>query len=195
MASIDGRSYTWTFVLYPESLPPDVDWVSELRMTFAEGVISPLHDSDVTGTGEFKKPHYHVALKFTSKKSYQQILAISSSLGSNVPPQPVASWRGVVRYMLHVDDPDKHQYSLSDLIPLGGIDLDSFFAPSKTQCAQVISDICSYLLEHDCIVYFDELRRIAIGNPEWIYCLDNLPCYGVVRILNSRCNRLKRKEV
>ena len=67
----ETRTRSWTFVLYPESAPPD--WRDRLDDFHIEWVESPLHDRDINGDGQPKKPHIHVLLSFGSVKSYDQV--------------------------------------------------------------------------------------------------------------------------
>lgn len=49
-----GRTRSWTFILYPESAPEN--WREILNDLFIQWVESPLHDKDIDeGTGELKK--------------------------------------------------------------------------------------------------------------------------------------------
>lgn len=184
MADIDGRSTSWAFVIYPESMPDN--WLSLLRDLHILGAISPLHDQDIDENGEFKKAHYHVLLHFPSKKSINQILELENKLGSSVPPEAVASFEGYFRYLIHADDPDKFQYNKEDIIPLCGLDVNLYFLPPKSEVAQINYDIVNYLLEHKEITEFDVLMSHAVTHNNWAMILANYPCYGVTKILSSR---------
>lgn len=192
MADIDGRSTSWAFIIYPESMPDN--WISKLRDLHILGAVSPLHDKDIDDTGSFKKPHYHVLLHFPSKKSIVQIYSIERSLGSSAPPEPVHSFESYFRYLIHVDDPDKYQYNKEDIIPLAGIDVNSYFLPPKSEVAQINYDIVKYLFDHPDITEFDVLMNHALTYKNWGMILSNYPCYGVTRILNSRRYRLEQKN-
>ena len=73
-----GRTRTWTFILYPESVPDN--WRETLNDLFIEWVESPLHDKDVNPDGEIKKPHWHILLIFPSVKTYEQVSKITDML-------------------------------------------------------------------------------------------------------------------
>ena len=70
----DERTRNWTFVLYPESATKG--WRNILDELHVPWVESPLHDKDTNPDGEIKKPHWHIAMFFNSKKSYQQMSEI-----------------------------------------------------------------------------------------------------------------------
>lgn len=189
MADLQGRSYTWAFMIYPESMPEN--WLEIIRDFHTLGAISPIHDQDVNPTGEFKKSHRHVLLKFPTKKSYLQILMMANKLGSSVPPEAVDNFDGYLRYLIHIDNPEKYQYDVKDIIPLCGIDVESYFQPSKSRLSAVIQEIVSFLLEREDILDFEVLRRLSVGNKEWTYALDMTPAYSVHKILQARVWKIK----
>ena len=188
MADIDGRSQIWAFIVYPESLPDN--WLDILRDLHTIGAISPLHDGDYNPTGELKKPHYHVLLKFPTKKSVFQITNICLKLGSHVPPQPVDNFDGYLRYLAHVDNPEKAQYSVDDIIPLCGLDVDSYFAPSKSRVSEIIAQISQFVNDHPEVVDADILMGYACSDKSWEYVLNQYPCYGIWRRISARSARL-----
>lgn len=140
----DGRARAWAMIVYPESAPEN--WKEQLdneHITWA----CVLHDKDANPDGTKKKAHYHVLLLFEGKKSYEQIKEISDSLHAPVP-QRVTSVRGMVRYMIHMDNPEKYQYDRAAIEPHGGIDIDKYFELSVSQVEEVLSDMSSFILEN-----------------------------------------------
>lgn len=106
---MNERRKNWTFVIYPDSAPLGYyNIIDSLHVPFC---ISPLHDRDVTDSGELKKPHYHIILTFSSQKSYKQVSFISQSLLHGTIPEPVLDLRGCTRYLCHLDNKEKFQYS------------------------------------------------------------------------------------
>lgn len=192
MADLQGRSLTWAFIVYPESLPDN--WLDYLRELHTMGAISPLHDKDVNPDGEIKKAHYHILLKFPTKKSPQQIYKYCRDLGSNVFPEPVDNFEGYLRYLIHIDNPEKYQYDENDITPLCGLDIHSYFAPSKSRAAAITYEIVQFLFDHESISEFDVLLALCMDKKDWAWCLINTPCFGVTRILNSRRFRLSNKK-
>ena len=190
MADINGRSRTWAFIVYPESLPDN--WLEIARDLHTPGAISPLHDKDVNPTGEKKKPHYHILLKFANKKSLDQLINIAQSFNSNVFPQPVDNFDGYLRYLIHIDNPEKYQYEPKDIIPLCGLDIETYFAPTKSAAAEISREIYEFILDHDKITEIDELAPYC--TKEWIYVLNNYPNYFIRGILSSRRYKAAAQE-
>lgn len=121
MADKLGRSRTRNFatVVYPESAPEN--WKELLVQQFVPAMVSPLHDKDINPTGEPKKPHYHVIIQFDSVKTADQAKEVFEVIGG-VGCEPVKSIRAYTRYLCHLDNPDKAQYSVDDVLQFGGAD-------------------------------------------------------------------------
>lgn len=114
-----GRTRNFATVVYPESAPDG--WKDILNSFFIPAFISPLHDSDINPTGESKKPHYHVMLMYDGVKTIDQVREVVSAIGG-VGCEKIASIRGYARYLCHLDNPDKAQYKIEDVIALSGSD-------------------------------------------------------------------------
>lgn len=114
----DNRFRNWVMLVYPESAPSN--WNDILDEKAIPWVCSPLHDSDLWTTedeganpehkaGTPKKPHWHVALKFSGKVGRERVNRIAQELNAPLP-KPIGDWRGMIRYFCHLDSPDKHLY-------------------------------------------------------------------------------------
>lgn len=114
-----GRTRNYASVVYPESAPEN--WQEILSGLKVPAFISPLHDKDLNPTGETKKPHYHVMLVFEGVKTQDQAKEIFSKI-SGVGCEAVQSLRGYARYLCHLDNPEKAQYSTEDVRALCGAD-------------------------------------------------------------------------
>ena len=114
-----GRTRNWATIVYPESAPND--WLVKLGEECIQTLISPLHDKDMNPTNEPKKEHYHVLIMFDSVKTSDQAKEVFELIGG-VGCQKVASLRGYARYLCHLDNPEKHQYSVNDVMQFGGVD-------------------------------------------------------------------------
>lgn len=115
----EPRSEIWAIVAYPDSVPED--WREILDELHIPIFISPLHDKDVNADGEPKKPHWHIEFMWDSVKSLTQMNEIAEML--NAPaPQRQNSKRGCARYLCHLDNPEKAQYEIEDVVCLGGAD-------------------------------------------------------------------------
>lgn len=140
----DGRARAWTMIVYPESAPQN--WKEQLDSEHIAWACI-LHDKDANPDGTKKKAHYHVLLLFEGKKSYEQIKELTDSFHAPAP-QRVTSVRGMVRYMIHMDNPEKYQYDRGAIEPHGGIDIDKYFELSVSQVEEVLSEMSAFILEN-----------------------------------------------
>lgn len=158
------RYLSWTFVCYPESLPDN--WKDLLADFCVPFCISPIHDKDITELGEPKKPHYHILLSFRSVKSFEQIKEITDKLNAPIP-QPCNETRGLVRYFLHLDHPNKAQYSRDDIIAGCGFDLENALQATATEENEIIDEIEMFLEDNWITEFAVASSYIRTHKKEW----------------------------
>lgn len=168
MARQDGRGRNWTFVGYPgDSLPENYREIlnDELHLCWCE---SPVHDADLNGDGSEKKKHIHFIVVFEGNKSFEQIQEITDRLRCPIPQQ-CRNMRSMVRYLIHADNPDKHQYKREEIRSHGGFSLDEYFSRSQTENRDLLKEIMAFCRDND-IREFSDLVEIAfeLQNNEWI---------------------------
>lgn len=153
----EQRTRTWSCILYEDSAPPD--WVNILDNEHIEWIESPWHDKDINGDGSPKKKHKHLALLFGAVKSYEQVKAITDKLHAPIPER-VHNTKALVRYMAHLDNPEKAQYDVSGIKAHGGVDLAELLRPSSSQRYDYIREMIQYVKEHG-ITEFQDLMDYA----------------------------------
>lgn len=160
--SRDTRTRNYATIVYPESAPEN--WQDILATHAIPSFISPLHDKDLNPTGESKKPHYHVMLMFDGKKSMVQVTKVFMSIGG-VGCEVVQSIRGYARYLCHLDNPDKAQYSPSDVVCIAsdyigtiGLSIDKYTAIGEMQ------DFCE---QYDIISFYALSKYARIHRQDW----------------------------
>lgn len=152
------RTRNWSVVVYPESAPEN--WREFLDELHIEWIESPLHDSDVNATGEVKKAHWHVLLMFGGVKSREQVVEAVAPL--NCPsPQKCHNAKALVRYMAHLDNPEKHQYSVSGIRPHGGVDLAEMLRPSSSERYTLIGEMMEWVRDNG-VTEFADLVEFAM---------------------------------
>lgn len=159
----DGRYRHWTIVVYPESVP--TDWRD--RLNGLQWVESPLHDKDVNLDGTPKKAHYHIMIFFEGKKSYEQIKKIADSI-NGASPQYVQNVTGMVRYLAHLDNPEKAQYDKSGIIG-HGLDISKYLE-SENDIDKLEQEIEIYCEENH-IIEYAQLIRISRQFNDWHKCV------------------------
>lgn len=168
MSKRDERTRNWTFVLYPESAPEN--WRDYLNEYHIQWIESPLHDKDINADGTPKKPHIHIMLMYEGNKSYSQIKEITDSLNQPIP-QKVASARSMVRYMAHLDNPDKFQYDQSYIIGHGGVDIDELLKPLGAARHSVIKEMMKYVRDEGVVEFQDLADYAAFYREDWFAIL------------------------
>lgn len=189
----DERTRNWTFVVYPESAPENWrDIIDELHVPWVE---SPLHDKDVNPDGEIKKPHWHIALMFSSNKSYDQIREITMKLRAP-NPQKVANAKGLVRYFAHMDNPEKYQYSKTDIIAHAGAEIASYLAVTTAERYDLIREMMAFVKEND-IVEIKDLLDYAMDErfEDWFPLLCDNSAYIMDSYIKSNRHKTIKGDV
>ena len=132
MSNSNAKSRSWKLLVYPDSAPED--W-REILEEEGQRFVCILHDQDVWSerdqkknaehrAGEKKKAHYHVLLMFDGQTSYNTVTNICSSINAPIPQPLNGSPNTFMRYMLHLDQRNKHQYPLDNLESHNGAVID-----------------------------------------------------------------------
>ena len=186
------RARNWSFVVYPDSAPEN--WQEILANLHVPVGISPIHDKDVNADGSPKKPHYHIALAFKSMKSYSQILEISTSLNATKKVEVIRDMKGMVRYFIHRDNPEKCQdYKASDIVTLGGFDAQEYLKPTASEGLVLQREMLDFCINYG-VVEFSDLVSYALREREdWMQEL-NRSSFLIKEFVKS-CRFSKRRPV
>lgn len=183
----DGRTRNWNVIVYPESAPDN--WRERIDELHIKWVCSPLHDKDVTAVGEPKKAHYHVLLMYDSVKSYKQVLGLTESLQAPIP-QRCASVEGSIKYMLHLENPDKYQYSREGIEVHGDIDINKYLSTASSRC-ELMDEIVSFVIENGVVEFMDLMAYALHERSDWVMVLHG-SCYGIVQLIRSQRHACRR---
>lgn len=143
------KSRYWSFIAYPESVLANwKDKLNEMGVAFA---VSPLHDRDIDlGTGELKKPHWHVLVQYSGPTTYNNVNENICKLINATIPKKVISLRGYYRYLVHLDNPEKAQYNLEDIEKYGGFELSLTETETTMILVEVLEDIVRDEIQEYC---------------------------------------------
>jgi len=169
-------------VVYPDSAAEN--WQAVLSEQFVPAFISPLHDLDVNPDGEIKKPHWHVMLMFDGKKSTDQaqdLFSLISGIGCEV----VQSIRGYARYLCHLDNPEKHQYSPEDVRSFCGADYNGVIGLVIDKYKS-IREMIDYVNENDIYSYSELLDYSSHERFDWFRVLCDNGTVVIREYLKSR---------
>lgn len=190
--AVSDRTNKYTFDFYPtfpnsyEVDPSLIDLLDDfLANLLIPSARSPLHDKDVNPDGTPKKPHFHVALFYSSVKSaaqfYENIEPIvdycaivfpynSSFFGKFKATHWVKCERTLIRYFAHLDNPDKFQYDFNDIKAFGGYDPKEAVL-SDTDKISFLKEIIQWCQLNDVYSYKDLLDYCLDYNDDWFRTL------------------------
>lgn len=206
LTSGKARAKNYTLVVYPDDLPTELQtddaWIDVFRSMGHKLVVSPYHDKDINPDGAKKKPHYHVLLQggrlwitFAGLKD----LVKNDFKGKGVAvPQRCSNTDGLKRYMTHIDNPDKYQYSKDDIRCYNGADVEGAYKISETGKKLAIADIMAFIREHEEIENYYQLMDYAMdlksdGDSTWFdILLSN--SWTIERYISSRRNAVRDAE-
>jgi hypothetical protein len=190
----DDRARNWTFVIYPtEGTPPaPLNWRDILDDEHIPWIESPLHDKDKNADGELKKAHIHILMINEGHKSFEQMKEFTDKLNAPIP-QKCSSAKGLVRYMAHLDNPEKVQYSISDIIGHGGADIAEYLKPTSSSRYQLIKEMMDFVREKN-IIEMEDLLTYASNErfDDWFPLLCDNSAYIMGAMIKSRRHRSER---
>lgn len=161
----EKRFLSWACVVYPNESLPD-NWRELLGELMIPWALSPLHDKDVNADGTPKKAHRHLLLSFHSVKTYSQVKEITDKLKAPAP-QPCKDTRGMVRYFLHLDNPEKAQYLREDIIFGGGFDLENALRATATEEEDILDEMTDFIVEHKVKEFWEFAYFVRNEHKEW----------------------------
>lgn len=186
MARSQRRTTSWTFVCYPESLPADYERrFANMHIPLAY----ILHSMDTEPCGTRIKDHIHVLLKYDSVKAYDQVADDFEWTGITFI-EPVRSFHAMTRYLVHLDDPDKYQYSQDSVKSVSGLALDfsRHFTPDEQ--VTMMQEITAFIEDND-VTSFEALwSYCARHERNWLSLLMNKTSYSVNQFIKSRNARI-----
>lgn len=150
----------WAFVMYPESMPEN--WREIIQESGLACAVSPLHNKDINPDGEEKKEHYHVIVCFDGPTTYNNVLEFTKKLNATIPID-LQSIKGMFRYHIHLDNPEKYQYDDRDRTFFNGFDISSVNELTKTEVNKYKRDILVFIEDNNIIEYAD-LLNVLIKN-------------------------------
>ena len=156
MKKITGRS--WAFVMYPDSMPDN--WEEIISSTGLPMAISPLHDKDVNPTGEIKKPHYHVICYYENSTTYNNVKTNVCDLLNATIPQKLESIRGMFRYHIHIDNPEKFQYDDRDRKLYNGFDIDLANKLTRSETLKLLLQVYTFCNDNNICEYSDLVNTL-----------------------------------
>lgn len=172
MANKTKKSRYWGFVAYPSSVPSD--WLEVLQMTGLPIAISPIHDKDTNADGTIKLAHWHVLLCFDGPTTLNCVQDISGSVHGTLVI-PINSCKGMYRYHVHLDNPEKYPYwKYEKEYPrtiLNGFDIQDYSSLTSSEESQMNSMVFDYIKNNEIFEYSDliySLQKDDVQMFDWV---------------------------
>lgn len=175
------KSRGWLTEIYEESAKEN--WREILSYLGQQCVISPIHDKDVTVTGEPKKAHTHVLLMWDGPTTYQQAKKVVDLIGS-VGCLKCATIRGSIRYFCHLDNPEKYQYSVDDLEQIGGIDIEAFLMSESDEDVELYA-MYNFIDQEEIISYREFVLWCGRNNETWFKMINRKYRENIFKFIRS----------
>ena len=158
-----------------------------------EWIESPLHEFDTNATGEVKKAHWHLLLMFGGVKSYEQVLSVVKPLNCPIP-QRCHNAKAMVRYMAHLDNPEKHQYEVSGIKGHGGVDVAEMLRPNASERYSIIRDMTEYIRSNHVTEFSDFTEYAMLEHyDDWFPLLCDSCSYIIGQVIKSERHRVERR--
>lgn len=153
------RYYKWTLVLYPgDSAPENYEHI--ISNWHIPCCLSPIHDQDLNGDETEKKKHQHLFIDFTPvKKSFEEVKEFTSILCGTIP-QRVQNEKGLIRYFVHYDNPEKALYNITDIKSFSGYEYLDYFNNSADE-DRLYSSIEQVIIENRIYNLIDLVQFLA----------------------------------
>lgn len=166
------RYRNFVSILYPDSAP--LDWRDRLTDFHVPAFVSPIHDKDKNPDGTLKKAHYHLLVMFSNVKKASQAdeifkgVGALSGLGSDGKTlfQVCSDIRGQARYFCHLDNPEKAQYSIDDVLSFSGADYTDVIALASDDLL-IVDEISRFIRDYEVLSYRQLLAYARDNKPTW----------------------------
>ena len=159
-----GKQRAWAGILYEDSAPED--WRDRLRALHMQVLISPLHDKDICADGSQKKPHYHVMLIFEGPTTMANAKKLLTSVGCVEFVKELVRPVGYARYLCHLDDADKAQYDVKDVVAMGGVNYIALIARSEDEDKD-FAEMTAFIDDNHVYGFRQFFRYCRDNNPSW----------------------------
>jgi hypothetical protein len=188
----EKRTRNWSTIIYPrqteqdETTCPD-NWADILGELGVKCAVSPLHDKDVNGDGTPKKPHRHVLVAFEGVKSREQAIELFDRIGG-VGAEPVNSLYGMTRYLTHMDNPEKAQYSTMDVLTFGGFEYRRYASTKEDEEKETVGHIGEIMeiVQNNLIFGFSDLAEVLMTERPELFTVFRKNPYFFAQYLKSK---------
>ena len=185
-----GRA--WAFLIYPESMPDN--YFELLEQTGLPFAISPLHDKDLEPTGQPKKPHYHVICYYDNPTTKKNVKENVCDLVNGTIPIKLECMRGMYRYHLHLDNPEKYQYDDRDRTFINCFEVSKVAELTSTEVTKLIKELQTLIIDNDITEYSDLMDLLLHDDLVNMYDVAQKHTIFINTYITSRRHKFSTRE-
>lgn len=154
----------FAFLVYEDSAQEN--WKEKLTKLFIPSLYI-YHDQDLDSDGSIKKPHYHVLVMLDTPHGARSIKRIVESIGgANGSFCDITNLKSYARYLCHLDNPEKHRYQESEVIPLNGADYEKFMY-TESDKIRFVEEIIAFCRQNSIFSYATLVDYCMDKKPHW----------------------------
>lgn len=139
----DTRDYR-VYSCFIRTFSPREEVEAYIRNTDWDEYAYIYHDKDLKEDGSLKEPHFHILVY---RKSGFRLQSACRTFTQNTLIQPIRSRVHSYQYLVHKNDPDKAQYSVSDISEYHSNDKNTFVHTVTEQKEQTYSQMLEDLAQ------------------------------------------------
>lgn len=188
-----NRFRNFATIIYPDNLNTPSNWIEIIENWHVNAFLSPLHDKDVNPEeNEPKKPHFHFMVCFDSLKSCDQVKLLFDQIGG-VGFEIIQNCRNYARYLCHLDNPEKFQYSPQNVRVFGCDDYLSIIGlPSDKY--RMIDEMLQFCYENGIFYFCDLLMYARENKQDWFRSLCDNSSFVMGQFFRSFNAKIKKSD-
>ena len=119
----------------------------ELRINELGAQVRVTETRPVPQVGDLKKPHRHVFVQLDYSAQLSAWLNLFAPLDIHYLEE-IRSKRGYLRYLAHLDNPEKARYNVHEIISLGGVDISCVYEQTQRDADNMEIRILNHITEN-----------------------------------------------
>lgn len=124
------------------------------------GTVQQTRQLEVPQPDQHKKAHRHVYLELDYSAEIKTWLNLLAPL-KVVYVEPIKSKRAYLRYLCHLDNPEKARYAVEDVVSLGGVDISCIYEKTQRDADNLELRILDTITAHK-VTQVTKLQRVLL---------------------------------
>lgn len=157
----NSRGRNWCLILYPIEDETHYKALEYIKKNYSDFAYIE-HDLDLDNNGQLKKSHTHVVIHFNNARFRNSI-----ALELGITPNYVQSCNNInlaLEYLIHLNDPDKYQYSIDKVIGSLKNKLILLIENKNISESEKVQLIIDFLKSYDKTLSYTDFIEFIISN-------------------------------